>query len=249
MTIWRQIIRIVAGAPPAAYRSTCSAPTKANRYLGSSMSWQPSSAERPIVWLDSALEICRGFPSHIRGRIGCELVTVRRWGLGRTWEGLRGVSGAASFTVRDSANRAAPKFYRIVSATSMPDAFVVIHALVRAYVRGVAGIPQKDVGFSRARLLDVALDRQERGSVEGTRVRRQIAVENVFLQLGFETHEAVDLMLRAELIAELRHTLRRRAEDGHSNGSTRAIVDGDIGSVSVEALTGIVDRIRAASQT
>jgi len=131
----------------------------------------------------------------------------------------------------------------------MPDALVVIHALVRASVRGVAGIPQKDVGFARARLLDVALDRQERRDGEATRALRRIAPENVFLQLGFENDEAVDLMLRAELIADLRYTLRRRAEDGHSNASVRAIVGGDIGAVSVETLTGIVDRIRAASQT
>jgi phage-related protein len=211
------------------------------------MLWSYRSGETPIMWLDTALEACLEFPSLIRKRFGCELATVRRWGLGRAWEPLRGAPGLASLALRSGGRTSLPTFYRIVSTTTLPDAFVVVHSVVRKAARGASRVLPRDIGFARARLLDVGLDRQERRSVEAGRVRQLAAEPNLFIQLGFPAQEAEDLMLRAELIVELRHALRRRADNGHADSATRAIVDGDIDALSVELLSDMAERMGIAN--
>lgn len=200
---------------------------------------------RPLVWLDGALDVCLTFPSAVRRRIGCELVSVRRWGIGRSWELVRGAAGSASFAVRDAPRGFAPQVYRAFAATSLPAALVIVHASVRAPVRGKPWPPPADVGSVRARVLDVALDMHERRTMDTARVLRRLADENVFLQLGFSEDEAVDLARRAELISELRRQLMRRANDAHADAVTRAVFDGDVDAANVESLQQLADRIGA----
>ena len=205
--------------------------------------------KRPIVWLDGALNVCLTFPSLVRRRIGCELVCLRRSGVGLSWEPVRGAAGAASLAARVTPRGSLPEIYRVFVATSLPEAVVIVHASMRHPVRGKPWPPPADVSSVSARVLDVALDMQERRSAETVRVPRRSAADNVFLQLGFSDDEADDLARRADLIAELRRTLRRRAHDDHADPVTRAVFDGDIEAVTIEPLQRLFDRLGARDLT
>ena len=204
---------------------------------------------RPLVWLDGALDVCLTFPSPVRRRVGCELVSIRRWGLGRSWEPVRGAAGAASFAVRVTPRGSPPQIYRIFATTSLPTALVIVYASARAPVRGKPWPSPADVSSVRARVLDVALDMQEHRTAETARVIRRSAADNVFLQLGFSDCEAVDLGRRAELITNLRRALRRRANDEPADAVTRAVLDGDVDTVSIESLQQLSDRLGARDLT
>ena len=120
---------------------------------------------------------------------------------------------------------------------------------MRHPVRGKPWPPPGDVSSVRARVLDVALDMHERKTAETVRVPRRSAADNVFLQLGFPDDEADDLARRADLIAELRRTLRRRANGDHADAVTRAVFDGDIEAVTIEPLQQLFDRLGARDLT
>jgi phage-related protein len=205
-------------------------------------------SKRPLAWLDGALDVCLTFPSRVRRRIGCELVCLRRSGIGRSWEPVRGAAGAASLAARLTPRGSLPEVYRIFIATSLPEAVVIVHASMRHAVRGKPWAPPADVSSVRARVLDVALDMQERRTVETVRAPRRPMTDNVFLQLGFPDGEADALARRADLIAELRRVLRRRGNDD-ADVVTRAVFDGDMDAVTIEPLQQLFDRLGARDLT
>lgn len=136
-----------------------------------------------------------------------------------------------------------PGIYRVFAATSLPEALVIVHASMRHLVRGKPSTTPADVSSVRARVLDVALDMQERRCAEAVRVPRRLAIDNVFLQLGFSGDEADELMRRADLIAELRCEIRRRPNQDRANALVRAVFDGDIDAVNVEPLQQMLNRL------
>lgn len=205
--------------------------------------------QRSLAWLDGVLDVCLAFPSYVRRRIGCELVSLRRSGIGRAWEPVRGAAGAGSFAVRVVPRASLPEIYRVFVTTSLPETFVIVHASMRRPVRGKPWAPPADVRSVRARSIDVALDMQEHRPAETARVARRLVTDNVFHQLGFTSGEADDLARRAELIAELRRELRRRLRDDHTDAVARSVFDGDIDAVTVEPLQRLFDRFGARDLT
>ena len=203
------------------------------------------SSRREIVWLADALQECLGFPQQVRARIGCELVTIHRWGIGKAWESMRGAPGTAAYTVHSALDRIRVP-YRIVVSTAIPNATVILHAMAPGSGRASTAISARDIGFVRARLKDVELDRRQPRDSGLPRVCQVEATGNPFLQLGFASADADEWMRRAELIAELRQDLRRRAEDGHASLECRAILAGDIEALSCETLLGVAGRVQAS---
>lgn len=202
-----------------------------------------SPSGRDVRWLASAVDSCSGFPAAARRRIGCELECVRRWGAGRLWESVRGVAGAACFAVPVRTRDAVAQIYRVVAATHFPDVFTVVHAANRELIRGRPPLPQRGLEFIRARLLDVALDRQDRRPSELARAPIHAGEQNVFATLGFCGAEADELLERAGLIAELRHALQRRAPDGHVSAVSRAVIESDIDAVCKLDLERLAERL------
>lgn len=142
------------------------------------------------------------------------------------------------FSVRVSERGSVPKAYRVMCSTTFPDALVLMHAFSHDAPRTNTPLPQRDVSFGRARLSDVALDRQERDSSEAMRAPQVRVSENVFTQLGFGDGEGEALIHKATLVANLRGVIRRRAP-AHDNRVMRAVTDGDLDSVSIDALAGL----------
>ena len=197
---------------------------------------------RSVALLDAALSACLEFPAPVRSHLGCELISLRRSGLSPAWEHVRGMSGAASLSLRRANTRSSATLYRLICATSIPQAFIIVHALAQETVRPVARIPQRDLGFARARLLDVTFDIQERRAPDAGRVHQRPMCSNVFLQLGIPNEHSVDLLQRAEMIAELRQILRRYGVDQvapHADLVTRAVISGDIENVSLSELRAL----------
>ena len=182
------------------------------------------------------------FPTATRSRLACELVSLRRSGLSPAWERVRGLSGAASLTVRDAGPRSTATLYRLICGTSIPQAFFIVHAIAQESHRANARVPQRDLGFARARMLDATFDIQERRPADTTRVRRLQVSQNAFAQLGFVDEQAAELLRKAEMIAELRQVLRRYGVDHatpHADLTTRAVIFGDIDNVSFDNLRAL----------
>lgn len=197
---------------------------------------------RSVAWLDTALQACLEFPAAVRSRVGCELITLHRAGLSPSWERVRGMSGAVSLGIRSVTPRSSRTLHRLICVTSIPQAFVIVHAFTHDTTRPEARVPQRELGFARARTLDVTFDIQERRSTDTARVQRVPISSNVFLQLGFPDEEGAELLQKAELIAQLRQTLRRYGVDligSRADATTRAVISGEIESISVAELRAL----------
>lgn len=198
---------------------------------------------RNILWLASALDAARGFPSETRRRLGVELVTARRLGMNGRWEPFRGAGpGVFSLRLRSDGRSPAPSplDYHVVCASAAPDLFACVHAFSRSLTRGTVAVSQKHVAFARARLKEIALDREEQRESAVCRAELLESAEGVFCALGFPADEALSLERRAKLIAEARHLVKRQGESCLSHIEARALLEGRIDEISTERLSAVL---------
>jgi phage-related protein len=201
------------------------------------------TGSRDILWLASALDTARTFPLAARRRLGVELVTARRLGMNGTWEPFRG-AGPSVFSLRLRGDGRGPTVpfleYRVVCASPGLDLLACVHAFSRSLTRGQMPISQKHVGFARARLKEITLDREEGRESAACRAELLESSEGVFRALGFPANEAQELERRAALIAEARHVVKRKGDSGLSHFETRALLEGRIDELSAERLSAVL---------
>lgn len=211
----------------------------------SSSPFAPSDERAPsarsLLWLTVALAGARAFPPDIRQRVGVELVTARHLGLSGSWRLFRGAGpNVFSISVRRESRAATPTLdYRVVCVPVGLDQLICIHAFAR--MRGKPPhIADKDAAFTRARLKEIALDREERRPLASRRAETVDSSDGVFLALGFHDGEARDLEHRGNLIARARQQLKRQGRICLTHHETRALLDGRIDELSAERLAVVL---------
>ena len=202
----------------------------------------PAARARDLLWLTPAIETACAFPADIRRRIGVELVTARHLGLTGAWQPFRGAGPGLSALAFRSDSRApsiGPMEYHIVCAPMALDMLLCIHAFSRTRGRPTP-ISDKHVTFTRARMKEVALDREEQRPLASQRASLLDLSHGLFAALGFGESEARELEHRARLIAHARYRLKR--QDGHclTQLETRALLEGRTEELSTERLSAML---------
>lgn len=199
-----------------------------------------------VVWVEHALTTCIAFPATVRSRMGCELVAVKRSGLGPAWHPMRAAPGGLVLEIHRFSGPSRPWVYQLFATTALPGTLVIVHASDRVWFRGKATLRKEDAAFVRARSADIAVDQAEHRADGEARARLVPVPDNPFVQLEFAARDAGELLDRARLIADLRRVLKRRGDAMDEDRVTRAIRDGDVDAVSADVLQRVADRFAAA---
>lgn len=150
--------------------------------------------------------------------------------------------GVFSLRLRSEGRSSAvsPLDYNVVCVSAALDLFACVHAFSRSLTSGTVAISQKHVTYARARLKEIALDREEQRESAACRAELLESAEGIFCALGFAADEAQELERRARLLAGARHLVKRQGESFLSHIETRALLEGRIDEISTERLSAVL---------
>ena len=151
---------------------------------------------KPLVWIGDSLECVRSFAAAARKKIGLELWEIQQGRLPSDWKPMSPV-GPGVRELRVHSERA----YRVIYVATLPEAVYVLHAFVKQSRKA----PKSDVRDGAQSVQ--GLDSGERQAMS-SKLKRTRGSGNVFADVGFSPEEADNLLLRAQLMSQIRDVAR-----------------------------------------
>ncbi len=158
-------------------------------------------ADKELVWVGSARADLSVLPVDARRQLGLDLREVQRGRAARGWKPTIG-AGAGAGAV-ESRVREADGAFRLNYVSKFAEAIHVLHAFHTETQKTSA----LDLELARSRYAAVRRQRQERYLLV---ILLQRGSGNVFADLGFPPEEAAHLLIRADLMGQLRALIAER---------------------------------------